>query len=365
MPKKIIIDARESGTSTGRYIDKLIEHLASLKPTYEIILLAKAHRLEYLSIIAPSFVIIETPFKEFTLGEQLGFRRQIEDLNPDLVHFGMVQQPVLYGGRVVTTMHDLITTRFRNPSKNIIVYTFKQQIYKWVNKKVARKSVRIITPTQFVKEDVADYTHVSPDKITVTYEAADFIVDSSMPVENLEGKKFIMYLGRPTPHKNLTRLIDAFVIIQQTHPDLYLVLAGKKDNNYRVHEARVKQQGISNIIFTDFISDAELRWMYENCQTYVFPSLSEGFGLPALEAMKHGAPVASSNASCLPEVYGDGAHYFDPLDPNDIAVKVTEVLDDKNLQAKLIKAGQTRANTYSWKRMAEQTLKIYEDTLKD
>jgi glycosyltransferase involved in cell wall biosynthesis len=360
---RIVIDARESGTSTGRYIDKLLEHLHTLKPTHEVIVLAKAHRVEYISKVAPTFVIVETPFKEFTFGEQTGFKSQIEDLNADLVHFGMVQQPVFYKGHVITTMHDLITTRFKNPIKNPLVFTLKQQVYKWVNKRVAHKSLRIITPTQFVKEDVADYTHVNPDKITVTYEAADFITDSPVPVEELVSKKFIMYVGRPTPHKNLGRLIDAFAILQKTNPDLHLALVGKKDANHRLHEARIHAEGIKNIIFTDFISDAQLRWMFENCQAYVFPSLSEGFGLPALEAMKHGAPVASSNASCLPEVYGDGAHYFNPLDPEDMATKISEVLGDADLRATLIAKGQERASTYSWKRMAEQTLLIYEDTL--
>lgn len=361
---RIVIDARESGTSTGRYIDKLLEHLHTLRPVHEIIVLAKAHRVEYISKVAPSFVIVETPFKEFTFGEQTGFKSQIEGLNADLVHFGMVQQPVFYKGRVVTTMHDLITTRFRNPIKNPVVFTLKQQVYKWVNKRVAHKSQHIITPTQFVKEDVAEYTHVSPDKITVTYEAADFITDSPAPVEALASKKFIMYVGRPTPHKNLGRLIDAFAILQKTNPDLHLALVGKKDANHRLHEARIHAEGINNVVFTDFISDAQLRWMFENCQAYVFPSLSEGFGLPALEAMMHGAPVVSSNASCLPEVYGDGAHYFDPMDVSDMVVKITEVLNNQTLRSTLITAGKAQANTYSWTRMAKQTLKIYEDTLR-
>jgi glycosyltransferase involved in cell wall biosynthesis len=362
---KIVIDARESGTSTGRYIDKLVEHLHILEPKHEIILLAKAHRLEYLATIAPSFITVETPFKEFTVGEQLGFKGQIEGLEPDLVHFGMVQQPVFYKGQVVTTMHDLITTRFKNPIKNPIVFTLKQQVYKWVNKRVARKSSIIITPTQFVKEDVADYTHVNPDKITVTYESADFITDTPVPVDSLIDRQFIMYVGRPTPHKNLGRLIDAFAILQKTNPELRLALVGKKDANHKRHEAKIHERGIKNVVFTDFISDAQLRWMFESCQAYVFPSLSEGFGLPGLEAMAHGAPVASSNASCLPEVYGDGAHYFDPFDPSDMASKISEVLTDQALRTSLITAGKARAVTYSWSRMAKQTLQIYEDVLQN
>jgi glycosyltransferase involved in cell wall biosynthesis len=111
------------------------------------------------------------------------------------------------------------------------------------------------------------------------------------------------------------------------------------------------------------VSEGELRWLYEHCAAYVFPSLSEGFGLPGLEAMVHGAPVVSSNATCLPEVYGDAAHYFDPLNVDDIARKITEVLDNQALRNNLIARGHAQAATYSWRRMAEQTLAVYEACL--
>ncbi|HSX05325.1 MAG TPA: glycosyltransferase family 1 protein [Candidatus Saccharimonadales bacterium] len=363
MPKRIVIDARESGTSTGRYVDKLIEYLHHLHPNYNIILLAKAERLKPLTVIAPSFLILETPFKEFTFGEQIGFLRQLNDLNADLVHFPMVQQPVWYSGPVVTTMQDLTGIRFRNPSKNLIVFWLKQQVYKWVNKRVARKSAALITPTQFVKDDVVGYTHVRPTKITVTLESADPIVDKPVAVPALQGKSFIMYTGRPTPHKNLERLISAFQLLQSTHPDLRLVLVGKQDANYQRHAERVAAKGVKNVIFTGFVSDGQLKWLYQHCSAYVFPSLSEGFGLPGLEAMAHGAAVASSNATCLPEVHGDAAHYFDPLDVNDMATKIGQVIDDRDLRAQLIKAGKARVGQFSWQRMAEQTLAVYKRVL--
>lgn len=360
---RIVIDARESGTSTGRYIDKLIEHLHSLKPKHQITILTRAERTDFIATIAPTFTVIQTPFKEFTFGEQLGFRRQLNGLAPDLVHFGMVQQPVLYRGTVITTMHDLTTARFRNPNKNAVSFWLKQQVYKWVNVRAAHKSARILTPTQYVKDDVVAFTHVKPERVLVTYEAADAITDKPETVATLQGTQFLMYIGRPTPHKNLGRLIDAFAILQQTRPDLHLVLAGKRDANYRRHEQTVRERGIKNVIFTDFITDGQLRWLYEHCTAYVFPSLSEGFGLPGLEAMAHSAPVVSSNATCLPEVYGDAAYYFDPLDTEDIATKLGEVLDDPLLREDLVAKGQEQIKKYSWKRMAQQTLEIYEQVL--
>lgn len=359
----IVIDARESGTSTGRYIDKLIEHLHALKPVYEITLLTKQKRLEYLRQIAPSFNVIETPYEEFTFGEQVGLNRQIKSLRPDLVHFGMVQQPLLYRGQVVTTMHDLTTVRFNNPAKNPVVFWVKQQIYKMVNVVAAHKSAHIIVPSEFVRRDVARYCRISPDKITVTLESANLMPQSSTPYEPVADKPFIMYIGRPTPHKNLARLIDAFIELQKTHPDLRLVLAGKKDANYALHEQSVAKRGIKNVIFTDFIPDEQYRWLLEHCRAYVFPSLSEGFGLPGLEAMLHGAPVVSSNATCLPEILGDAAHYFDPSDTQDMAAKIAEVIDDETLRISLIKKGKAQAAKYSWRRMAQQTLDVYSRTL--
>jgi len=360
---RIVIDARESGTTSGRYVDKLIEYLHKLPSEHKFTLLAKPHRLEYLRTIAPAFRLIETKHKEFSLAEQFGLLGQINELHADLVHFPMPQQPAFYAGPVITTIQDLTTVRFRNPAKNPIVFWTKQQVYKWLIRRVAHKSKHLIAISEFVKQDVADFSHVSPEKITVTLEAANLMPEGSKPVAGLEGKQFIMYVGRPTPHKNLARLIDAFVELQATHPNLLLVLAGKKDFNYKQHEAHVKKDGIKGVLFTDFIPDAQLRWLYEHCAAYVFPSLSEGFGLPGLEAMLHGAPVVSSNATCLPEVHGDAAQYFDPLDVHDMATKIAEVIDNETLRTDLIAKGKARAATFSWDRMATQTLEVYNRAL--
>ena len=307
----------------------------------------------------PRFTKVACPHKEYTFDEQIGFKKQLNQLKPDLVHFGMVQQPVLYKGKTITTMHDLTTVRFRNPTKNALIFSIKQQVYKWVNKKVAKKSVAIITPSEYVKRDVANFTSVDPNKITVTYEAAGQIKDAPEPLIELDGKKFIMYLGRPQPHKNLWRLIQAFEQLSQQHPDLYLTLAGKPDKAYGQIQDKVKEAGINGVVFTGSITEGQLRWMYENCAVYVFPSLSEGFGLPGLEAMSHGAPVVSSNATCLPEIYGDAPMYFNPLDVNSIALSINKVLGDDALRQTMIEAGRQQAAKYSWQRMAEQTLEIY------
>jgi glycosyltransferase involved in cell wall biosynthesis len=359
----IAIDARELRTSTGRYLERLLNYLQELDHTNDYTVLLKPEDIAGWQTKNEHFTAVPCPHKEFTFDEQIGFREQLDRLKPDLVHFGMVQQPIWYRGKVVTTIHDLTTVRFDNPSKNQLVFKLKQQVYKYVIKRAARKSTAVITPTEFVKSDVAKFTKIDPSKIFVTLEAADPLTEAATPLPDLQNKKFIMYVGRPTPHKNLERLIEAYSLLRAQHPDLLLVLAGKKDANYERIAAGVREKLKSHIIFTDFISDGQLRWLYENCQAYVFPSLSEGFGLPGLEAMLHGAPVVSSNATCLPEVYGAAAHYFDPLDARAMSDAINEVLTDESLRSTLISAGKLQATGFSWKRMAEQTLEIYNNVL--
>src|SRR6185312_12046780 len=100
---RIVIDARESGTSTGRYVDKLVEYLYKLKPSHEIIVITKKGRVQFLRTLAPGFKVVESKYKEFGFGEQLGLLGQLKKLKPDLVHFGMTQQPIMYRGKKITT----------------------------------------------------------------------------------------------------------------------------------------------------------------------------------------------------------------------------------------------------------------------
>ena len=362
---KIVIDARELRTSTGRYIERLLNYLQDIDHTNDYIVLLKPKDISGWRTKNEHFIAVASPYKEFTFDEQLAFKQQLDELQPDLVHFSMVQQPVLYRGKVITTVHDLTTAHFTNPDKNPVVFKLKQQIYKGVIRRAARKSAAVITPTQFVKDDLTAFTKIDPGKISVTLEAADPITAPSTPLPYLQKTDFIMYVGRPTPHKNLERLIDAFALLRAQHPALCLVLAGRTDKNYQRTAELVKAKNIKNVVFTDFITDGQLRWLYENCTAYVFPSLSEGFGLPGLEAMQHGAPVVSSNATCLPEVYGDAAHYFDPVDTQAMADAINEVLTDKKLRQTLIAAGRKKVEEYSWRRMAQQTLEIYQKVLKN
>ncbi len=358
---KIAIDARESGTSTGRYIDKLVENLQKVDQVNEYLVLVPQHRIGQVLISSANFQLIQCDYKEFTFAEQLGFARFLYKLKADLVHFGMIQQPLLYMRPSVTTMHDLTTVRFRNPNKSRLWYWFKLPPYWLVINIVARRAKAILTPTHYVLNDLCSFTKHTPKLGKVTYESADAITAEAEPIKELMGKEFIMYVGRHTTHKNLQRLIKAHQKLRATRPNVLLVIAGKKDTATEKLLADVADP--SSIVLTGFVSEGQLRWLYEHCAAYIFPSLSEGFGLPGLEAMKHGAPVVSSNATCLPEVYGDAAEYFDPLDVDDISRKILNVLTNPKVGDNLRDKGYKKAKEYSWQKMAEETVDIYQSAL--
>ncbi len=361
--KNIVIDAREYSTSSGRYVEKLIKYLQEIDKVNKYYILLKPEDFKTWQPINKNFKKVYCNIKEFTFREQLKFKKIIKRLKPDLVHFTFTQQPALFKGKKITTIHDLTTIRFINPDKNKTVFKFKQNVYKRLIKKVSIDSLILITPSKFVKQDLINFTSVNSEKIEVIHEAAEKIKEKPKKINFLENKKFLMYIGRPTPHKNLEKLIKSYKQIKKIKPEVNLVLAGKQDANYLRIKDFVNNNDIEDVFFTGFVGEEELRWLYENCLAYVFPSLSEGFGLPGLEAMVHGAPVISSNATCLPEIYGDGAIYFNPEDVNDMTKKILSVIDDEELRLKQIKLGQLQAKKYSWAKTAQQTLKIYNEVL--
>ncbi len=362
---KIAIDAREIDSGTGRYIECLLSCLQKIDKVNQYLVLLQPADMAKWEPTNSNFVRVACPHNKFTFDEQLGFKKQLKDLKPDLVHFCMAQQPILYRGKCVTTIHDLTGIRFKNPAKNAGIIWFKQQVYKFVIKRAAKKSEFVIAVSEYSKKDLVDFAGVKPTKVIVTYEAAHEILEPAEAVKNLRDKEFIFYVGRPQPHKNLKRLIEAFAEVKKTHPNLLLVLAGRKDSVYDSYFKEAQRLGVADsVIITGYITDAQKKWLFRRCRAYIFPSLSEGFGLPGLEAMLHRAPVVCSTLTSLPEIYGNAAWYFDPLDVNDMARCIGEVLDNKELRNKLILAGRKQAAKYSWEKTAKETLMVYEAALK-
>ena len=359
----IVIDARIINSTTGTYVERLLTYLQDIDTDNLYTVLVPTKDLSYWKPTNPNFALMAADFPQYSFAEQVGFKRFLDELEPDLVHFCMPQQPVLYTGNHVTTVHDLTLLETYNSDKNWLIFHAKQLVGKFVFKHVARSSTHIITLTNYVKKAFAEFANIPKDKITVTYEAADPYTGEEELVK-LPFKKYLLYVGQQSDYKNTKRLGDAHQKLLESHPDLGLVLVGKKTPAHLRNEAYFDKKQYKNIHFTGYATNEQLAWLYRNCSVYVFPSLMEGFGLPGLEAMTYGAPVASSDRTCLPEVYEKAAWYFDPEDTQDMAERIGQILDDKKLRAELIKNGKNQVKWYSWKKMAEQTYKVYMDALK-
>lgn len=361
----IVIDARIRRASTGRPVDRLLEHLQDLDRQNRYTILVqpddpwKPH--------SPAFTTLPCPYPQFSFNpfHELGFAWQLYKLKPDLVHFTMTQQPLLYFGKIVTMTHDLTMFHFvRRGSTPLLVFWLKMRLYHLMFWWSHKKSTKIIVPTKTVAKELSNFEPFTKNKIVVTYEAAGF--DQSIQAQKPKGVDgdFIMYLGNGFPHKNLYRLIEAFDILHPKYPKLKLVLVGKKEKNYEELEQWAQSRpSYKNIIFYGFAPDGEAKWMHRRSRAFVQPSLMEGWGIPVLEAMANGAPAVSSSASVMPEVYGNAALYFDPYNPKDMADKLSKVLDDPKLRQQLIDAGHKQVKKYSWQKMAKQTLQVYTDVL--
>lgn len=363
-PKHIAIDARIINSSTGRYIERLLTYLEKLDSPHQYSVLVRAKDVDYWKPRKDNFKIVVADYHQYSLAEQVRFYFFLRRLKPDLVHFCMPQQPLLYRGLSVTTVHDLNLLRIKeNEGMSKRTLRFKQRVFRRLLRKVVKRSAFVLTPTQYTKDDLLKFQSIPPYKVVVTYEAADLVSKKAEPTQRYVGKKFMIVVGRAESYKNQKGAIVAHHKLRKTHPDLHLVIIGNRDRTSRELEEWAYAKGYRKIEFFGFATDAQLAWFYTHCAAYVFPSYMEGFGLPALEAMKHRAPVASSNATCLPEVLGDAALYFDPSKPRDIAKQVSRILDSSKVRQELIRRGALQVKKYSWKRMAGQTLDVYNNAL--
>lgn len=360
---KIVIDARIINSSTGRYVERLLDYLQEIDTKNEYTILVPSKDVNFWTPHASNFTLKICDYKNYSFGEQIGFLRYLNKLHADLVHFCMPQQPIFYSKPHITTVHDMTLLKTYNSDKNWLLFHFKQMVGKFVFKRVGKTSAHILAPSEFTKQEYAKFAGIQPKKITVTYEAAG-IKDTRAKQYKLPYKKFLLYVGQQSDYKNIKRLIVAHQSLLSENPSLGLVLVGAKNTSAKQNEAWAQKNGYKNILFTGFVSNEELAWLFKNCSAYVFPSLMEGFGLPGLEAMAYGAPVASSNATCLPEVYGDAAEYFNPEDTSDMAGVIKKILEDEKLKVSLVKKGYLQVKKYSWKKMASQTHEVYINTLR-
>lgn len=359
---RILIDARSWGTSTGTYVRNLVRELqkADRRSHYTVVVMPSS--LPTVPAMASNFHVTAIDAPAYTLAEQGAFARFLKNGGFDLVHFAMQQQPLAYRGPKVTTFHDLtLLTEGASeaPTPVRMAYRLAARV---AFLGILRTNDHIFAPTAFTRDALQRFARLSHKRITVTHEAgveADADASEPYPIEG----PFLLYVGNYYSYKNVWNLVLAHQELRRDIPDLKLVLAGKLHAPALRLRERAESAGYQGLEFTDFIPDSQRNWLYAHCAAYVFPSLKEGFGLPGLEAMTYGAPVVSSNASCLPEVFADAAEYFDPTDVTDMASQIGKVLRDHQLRESLRVRGTARTRDFSWERMARQTLEVYEQVL--
>ncbi len=357
---KIGIDARfvgPQGTGLGKYTEKLILNLAKIDSLNQYVIFLKKDNWDYL-ILPKNFkkALADVPW--YSLAEQLKMPGIFRSQNLDLLHVPHFNVPIFYRGKFVVTIHDLIHHQFSETSattKNSTTFTLKRIAYKKVINHAIYKSQKIITPSVFVKGEILKNFNINPSKIVVTYEAAE---EEYFKSQSPKKENFILYVGNAYPHKNLNKLLDAM----QNVKDAKLILVCPRDVfSSRLNSEITKRNLQKSVELKGYLQPKELSNLFQKAQAYVFPSLSEGFGIPGLNAMASGIPLIASDIPVLREVYGDGAIYFDPKDPKDIAEKISHVLSDDKIKPELIKKGKTQAQKYSWQKMAKETLAIYEN----
>lgn len=363
---RIVIDARLYRRSTagiGRYSRELIKNLVAIDQENTYVLLLTPADYKECDIEGQNVEKVVTDIAHFTFAEQTLLSKQIEMLNPDLVHFLNFNHPLNYrASKFITTIHDLTMNFFPvGRQKNPIL----RLPYLWVMRHAATAADSVIVPTETVKKDVVDNLKVSPDKIKAIYEGVEIPNERAVKPTKQQltelgiTKPYILFVSQWRPHKGLGVLVEAFSEIKKKH-DIQLVISGKANPQFPEIPAAIKASSHrQDIITPGFVDDEMLDSLYAGAQLFVFPSWYEGFGLPPLEAMARGVAVASSNTSVMPEILQDAAVYFNPRDPRSVAKTITSLLADptklKDLKAKGIK----QAAKYSWRKMAEETLELY------
>lgn len=370
---RIGIDARFYGTlgkGLGRYTQKLIENLEKIDNSNRYFVFLRKENFEDYQPKNKNFTKVLADFEWYTFSEQFGMPRLLSKYNLDLVHFPHFNVPLFYRKKFIVTIHDLILLHFptlRGTTLNSFFYFIKYLAYKIVIKSAIRRAEKVIAVSNFTKKDILENYRIDSEKVTVTHEACDKTVLREKNEDDEEIlkkygiiKPYILYVGNAYPHKNLERLVLVFKDVILKKNNLSLVLVGKMDYFYKRLKSLAEENKVSSIIFAGNVSDSDLEIVYKSSLAYIFPSLYEGFGIPPLEAMSYGIPVASSNHPCMKEVLGESAYYFDGKKETEIKEAVIKTTEDEELRRDLIKRGLERVKKYNWKKMAEQTLAIYE-----
>jgi glycosyltransferase involved in cell wall biosynthesis len=310
---------------------------------------------------------------------------------PDILFVPAHGLPYFHPKKTITTIHDVA---FKNAGKlyrvselgaeskkgkriiNFFVTLFTLGKYNatsldylnWSTVFSLRRAKKIITVSKFSKQEILENYNCRPDKIKVIYNGynSDIYkkISNKEKIEQTLDKyglvsPYILYVGRLERKKNIPALVEAFGIAKMENKDFSykLILVGDADYGYDEIKFLIEEYNLNSEVFMPgWVKESDLPYIYNGAGAFVFPSRHEGFGIPVLQALACGVPVAASYITPLREVAGDAALYFDPYDTDSMAGALQKVAMDKNLREKLLVKGYDRVKKFSWRKTAEKTL---------
>ena len=292
-----------------------------------------------------------------TPADQWALPRLLRKLRPDVYHATYFAVPALVPGRMVVTIYDLIPRLFPQYWPNGLI---RSTINAWMAYAV-RRAARVITCSHNTANDIARLLPAAVAKVRVVpLGVSPWTVEPPRQAAATTAP-YLLYVGSNKPHKNLPRLVAAFArIAPRTAANL--IVAGAWDARYPEARDEVRRRRLDGrVSFEHLPSPTRLADLYMGATGFIFPSLYEGFGLPIIEAMAAGAPVATSDRGSLREVASDAALLFDPTDESAIAAAMARLLSDQDLRTQLSARGRARAALFPWSRTAQETWAVYEE----
>ena len=364
------------GGGIKEYIVNLTNSLAVVDVSNEYILYVLEDQYDYAIKQLPSrFNIKIIPYKNRLISRicRSLFSQKFWSKEEIIESFDVFHSPFYYApkfkrAKLIITVHDLRLYRYPK-TYDFLRYNFLKNSVR----ETIQRADRIISISQFTKDEIIDTCHISEDNITVIHEAINrmnFSVDRigsySIPIEYdfLNHSRFLFSVSHIEPRKNYERLIKAFakMKLKKEYSDVKLVIAGRK--NLKAKPVMKLIDETKDVIYLDFIPREFLLWLYHNATLFVFPSYYEGFGFPPMEAACLKTVSAVSNVSSIPEVCGETAFYFNPYEVDEICNVVSCALNHPEKIEKKKALLEKQLSKFSWEKNARRTIEIYESCLR-
>jgi alpha-1,3-rhamnosyl/mannosyltransferase len=357
------LDARAAAPhfpGIGRYVANLAAAMAAqLRPDERLTLIGpKSLPRE----VVPNSRVRPLPLADsvFSLHQQRSAPRLLRTLRADLYHSPYYLMPYRPGVITVLTVYDLITLHFPD-----LASTRARLLFRLTTSLALQAAHRVIAISDATRLDYSAHFPIAsgravtiPLAVGTAFEPASDTALATVRTKYVLPERYVLYVGSNKPHKNLVRLVEAWKLADRA--DAVLVLGGQWEPAQREVQKAVLSSGLGNSVrLLGPICEQDLPALYGAAEIFVFPSLYEGFGLPVLEAMACGAPVACSNTSSLPEIAGEAARLFTPTNTNAIAAALSDLMSAPGERARLRERGLARAAEYSWERTAAGHLALY------